>query len=195
MCGTFAILSPDLFTYVYSRIPAGGEREFIQKRDGGRRSVRCRGVGGRGAKRGGGKARAGKGGAWVGREVRGGFEGWMVLVTSRKQPKAAFAPFFKFFTTSFDAPPTDDCAVRVKGHVNDTAKRGNFRPFPASVDPLPRGRYLSLQSHGMYRAAAARVSDRRLSNRPRSLLFRGLSRASALASWKRHRASRATAPK
>lgn len=34
MCGTFAILSPDLFTYVYSPIPPGREREFIQK-DGG----------------------------------------------------------------------------------------------------------------------------------------------------------------
>lgn len=32
MCSTFAILSPDLFTYVYSRIPPEREREFIQKR-------------------------------------------------------------------------------------------------------------------------------------------------------------------
>jgi len=36
MCGTFAILSPDLFTYVYSRIPPEREREFIQKDEGGR---------------------------------------------------------------------------------------------------------------------------------------------------------------
>jgi len=45
MCGTFAILSPDLFTYVYSRIPPGKEREFIQKDEGRiRREVPAKGA-------------------------------------------------------------------------------------------------------------------------------------------------------
>lgn len=51
MCGTFAILSPDLFTYVYSRIPPGREREFIQK-DDGRRDVPAKRVGGGGRETG-----------------------------------------------------------------------------------------------------------------------------------------------
>lgn len=123
MCGTFAILSPDLFTYVYSRIPPGREREFIQKNEGGIR---------RGVYR---------------QRVRGRKWQWVAKVSSRgegssvrmgdgvshkleKQPKAAFAPFLKFFTIFFEAPPA---VVRVKGHVNDRGK-GQFSPplFPLS---------------------------------------------------------------
>lgn len=80
-------------------------------------------------------------GGWLVRKVCGGFDGWIVLVTSRKQPKAAFAPFLKFFTI-FDAPPTD-CAVRMKGHVSDRGK-GQF--FPPAAAPRLRVRYLFLRN-------------------------------------------------
>lgn len=95
MCGTFAILSPDLFTYVYSRIPPGREREFIQKDEGGRRCT-------------------GEGCGWekmVARVPKS--KGSSVRIEDgvshelEKQPKAAFAPFLKFFTTFFDAPALD----------------------------------------------------------------------------------------
>lgn len=61
MCGTFAILSPDLFTYVYSRIPPGREREFIQKDEGGRRRLWVGENGGEGAEEGG---KLSKDGGW-----------------------------------------------------------------------------------------------------------------------------------
>lgn len=64
MCGTFAILSPDLFTYVYSRIPLGREREFIQKDGTGRRGVLYRR-----------RAEAGKNGS-KGTEKERGSGGW-----------------------------------------------------------------------------------------------------------------------
>jgi len=93
MCGTFAILSPDLFTYVYSRIPPGREREFIQKDEGGRGCT-------------------GEGCGWEKMVARvSNREGSSVRMEDgvshelEKQLKAAFAPFLKFFTTFFDAPP------------------------------------------------------------------------------------------
>lgn len=119
MCGTFAILSPDLFTYVYSRIPPGREREFIQKDEGGwggemyRRRVWVgeNGSGWQGCKGGGREARMEDG---VSHELE-------------KQPKAVFAPFLKFFTTFFDAPPPD-CSA---------GKRSRKRQRERAISPSP----------------------------------------------------------
>lgn len=151
MCGTFAILSPDLFTYVYSRIPPGsGNVNLFRNAAVGERCALVGGwVGGRRRER---QRKGGCVGGWLVQKVCEGFDGWMVLVTSRKQPKAAFAPFLKFFTI-FDAPPTD-CAVRVKGHVSDRGKRQFFPPPPSpSARPLSfftKSRSVQLQASRVY---------------------------------------------
>lgn len=116
MCGTFAILSPDLFTYVYSRIPPGREREFIQKDEG----------------RGGGCT--GEGCGWEKMVARVSWrESSLVRMEDgvshelEKQPKAAFAPFLKFFTTFFDAPPPG-CSA---------GERSRKRQRERAISPLP----------------------------------------------------------
>lgn len=114
MCSTFAILSPDLFTYVYSRIPPGREREFIQKDEGGRGMYRRMVRVGENDGEGGGKLEDG-----VSHELE-------------KQPKAVFAPFLKFFTTFFDAPPPGRSAGE------RSRKRQRERAIsPSPVPPFP----------------------------------------------------------
>lgn len=58
-----------------------------------------------------------------------------------KQPKAVFAPFLKFFTTFFDAPPPGYSA----------GERSRKRQRERAISPfyLPLFRYLFLRSRGM----------------------------------------------
>lgn len=135
MCGTFAILSPDLFTYVYSRIPPGREREFIQKDEDGRGCIgeRCgwEKIVARVPRRKGSSVRMEDG---VSHELE-------------KQPKAAFAPFLKFFTTFFDAPPP--CCR--------TGERSRKRQRERAISPLPSFlffRYLLLRSRNVHTRSA-----------------------------------------
>lgn len=151
MCGTFAILSPDLFTYVYSRIPPGREREFIQKDEDGRRE---RGV---------------YTGEWCGWEKmvarvprRKGSSVRMEDSVSHKlekQPKAVFAPFLKFFTIFFDAPPPG-CSAGERSRKRQR-ERAIF-PFPPSSLPFPPSStaiFFFLRSRGM-RIPEARIRIR-----------------------------------
>lgn len=109
-------------------------------------------------------------GAEGGREVRMGDD---VSHELEKQPKAAFAPFLKFFTTSFDALSLLRCSAGERSRKT-TGGKGNF-PLPS-----PPFRYLFLRSRGMCSTRSrVSVSGRRLSDRLRFYFpaYRAVTRA------------------
>lgn len=70
----------------------------------------------------------------------------MVLVTSWKQPKAAFAPFLKFFTISFDAPPTVGAGERSRKRHRERA----IFSYPSLCSSALSHPLFFLRSRGMY---------------------------------------------
>lgn len=96
-----------------------------------------------------------------------------------KQPKAAFAPFLKFFTTFFDAL-LRPAVVRVKGHVNDRGKGQFSLPlYPALLSVI----FFFFFMECAYQERVS-VSGRRLSDRLRFYFpaYRTVTRALVFAS-------------
>lgn len=111
MCGTFAILSPDLFTYVYSGIPPGRERTWIY-------SERQEGVvGGRGDVPSKSTEDGVLGGLVRGKE--GSEDAVLVSWTGGVASEGRLCSIFKILYDLFFDDPLCPVVVRVKGHVND----------------------------------------------------------------------------
>lgn len=94
-----------------------------------------------------------------------------------KQPKAAFAPFLKFFTTFFDAPPPG-CSAGERSR-----KRQRERAIFPSPLPCPPFCYLFFFMECAYQERVS-VSGRRLSDRLRFYFpaYRTVTRALVFAS-------------